>query len=145
MTFLHKTCCLRKSYCLIIKNKGDPMKKKILAMAFALASLALPACAENYTLRPGDQLNIVIVQEQDISSNLQNSKETPYTVRPDGTVSFPLVGQIQASGMTVDQFTRYLRDGLSRYYVEPDVTVNIVQLGGRAGPCVRGSEEARHL
>ena len=28
------------------------MKKKILAMAFALASLALPACAENYTLRP---------------------------------------------------------------------------------------------
>lgn len=39
MTFLHKTCCLRKSYCLIIKNKGDPMKKKILAMAFALASL----------------------------------------------------------------------------------------------------------
>ena len=130
MTFLHKTCCLRKSYCLIIKNKGDPMKKKILAMAFALPSLALPACAENYTLRPGDQLNIVIVQEQDISSNLQNSKETPYTVRPDGTVSFPLVGQIQASGMTVDQFTRYLRDGLSRYYVEPDVTVNIVQLGG---------------
>ena len=94
---------------------------------------------------PGDQLNIVIVQEQDISSNLQNSKETPYTVRPDGTVSFPLVGQIQASGMTVDQFTRYLRDGLSRYYVEPDVTVNIVRTGGRAGPCVRGSEEARHL
>ena len=32
--------------------------------------------------------------------------------------------------MTVDQFTQYLRNGLSRYYVEPDVTVNIVQLGG---------------
>ena len=68
------------------------MKKKILAMAFALASLALPAGAEEYTLRPGDQLNIVVIQEQDISSNLQNSQETPYTVRPDGTVSFPLVG-----------------------------------------------------
>lgn len=106
------------------------MKKKILAMAFALASLALPAGAEEYTLRPGDQLNIVIIQEQDISSNLQNSQETPYTVRPDGTVSFPLVGEINASGMTVDQFTRYLRNGLSRYYVEPDVTVNIVKLGG---------------
>lgn len=106
------------------------MKQKILAMAFALASLTLPAAAQEYTLRPGDQLNIVVVQEQEISSNLQNSKETPYTVRPDGTVSFPLVGEIQASGMTVDQFTQYLRNGLSRYYVEPDVTVNIVQLGG---------------
>ena len=91
MTFLHKTCCLRKSYCLIIKDKGDPMKKKSWP-CFCLASLALPACAENYTLRPGDQLNIVIVQEQDISSNLQNSKETPYTVRPDARI-IPPVGR----------------------------------------------------
>ncbi len=131
MIFLYKYCYLQKYFS--VRNQrlqGGSMKKKILAMAFALASLALPAGAEEYTLRPGDQLNIVVVQEQDISSNLQNSQETPYTVRPDGTVSFPLVGEINASGMTVDQFTRYLRNGLSRYYVEPDVTVNIVKLGG---------------
>lgn len=106
------------------------MRKHILAMALCLASFALPAAAAPYTLRPGDELNIVVTQDQEISSDLQNAQNTPYQVRPDGTVSFPLVGIIDANGMTVDQFTDYLRECLSQYYVQPDVTVNIVKLGG---------------
>lgn len=108
------------------------MKKTLLVMAAALGlagGLALPAQAEDYTLRSGDQLSIIVAQDETISTS-PTANFTPYVVRPDGKVAIPYVGEIYASGMTVDQFTRYLRDGLSRYYVEPDVTVNIVQLGG---------------
>ena len=88
------------------------------------------AFAADYTLRAGDQLSIMITQEQDISTTTQNSNYTPYQIRPDGKVSVPLVGEIEAQGMTVSQFTDTLRQGLSRYIVQPDVAVNIVKLGG---------------
>jgi hypothetical protein len=86
--------------------------------------------AKDYLLRAGDQLNIVVTQQQDLGNSSAN--QTPFTVRPDGNVSFPLVGEIHAEGMTVSEFTNVLTYGLSRYIVDPDVAVNITKLGARA-------------
>lgn len=83
--------------------------------------------AKDYALRPGDQLNIVVTQQQDLGNSSAN--QVPFVVRPDGNVSFPLVGEIHAEGMTVSEFTAAIRDRLARYIVEPDVAVNITQLG----------------
>jgi polysaccharide biosynthesis/export protein len=83
--------------------------------------------AKDYLLRAGDQLNIVVTQQQDLGNSSAN--QTPFTVRPDGNVSFPLVGEIHAEGMTVSEFTNVLTYGLSRYIVDPDVAVNITKLG----------------
>lgn len=82
---------------------------------------------KDYLLRAGDQLNIVVTQQQDLGNSSAN--QTPFTVRPDGNVSFPLVGEIHAEGMTVSEFTNVLTYGLSRYIVDPDVAVNITKLG----------------
>lgn len=106
------------------------MKRQLLALSAALALMTGTAMAADYTMRPGDQLSIVVTQQQDISTSTANSTTTPYMVRPDGKVSFPLVGEINATGMTVSQFTDTLRSGLSRYIINPDVSVNIVKLGG---------------
>ncbi len=104
------------------------MKKKIISLALALTAMTSLASAADYTLRPGDQLNIVVTQDTDIStSNTQTGNK--YLVRPDGKVSFPLVGEIDANGMTISEFTATLEKGLSRYYVHPDVAVNIEKLG----------------
>lgn len=105
------------------------MKKKIISLALAFTAMTALAGASDYTLRPGDQLNIIVTQDTDISSSTQNASNSPYLVRPDGKVSFPLVGEIDANGMTVSEFTNTLEKGLSRYYVHPDVAVNIVKLG----------------
>lgn len=83
--------------------------------------------AKDYLLRAGDQLNIVVTQQQDLGNSSAN--QTPFTVRPDGNVSFPLVGEIHAEGMTVSEFTNALTNGLARYIVDPDVAVNITKLG----------------
>ena len=47
----------------------------------------------NYTVKPGDLLSISVWKEPDLQ------KET--LVRPDGSFSFPLVGEVDAKGKTV--------------------------------------------
>ena len=106
------------------------MKYKILSSLAVLTALAYAAMATDYTLRPGDQLSIVVAQQEDMSTSVANSSVTPYQVRPDGKVSVPLVGEVAADGMTVGQFTDTLRQGLAKYIIDPDVTVNIIKLGG---------------
>ncbi len=103
------------------------LKKSILALAAVTALWTGTACAEEYYMRPGDELNIVVTQQQDLGNSSTN--QSPFVVRPDGNVSFPLVGEIHAEGMTVSQFTNVLQQGLSRYIVNPDVSVNISKLG----------------
>lgn len=103
------------------------LKKSILALAAVTALWTGTACAEEYYMRPGDELNIVVTQQQDLGNSSTN--QSPFVVRPDGNVSFPLVGEIHAEGMTVSQFTDVQQQGLARYIVDPDVSVNISKLG----------------
>lgn len=103
------------------------LKRSILALAAVTALWTGTACAEEYYMRPGDELNIVVTQQQDLGNSSTN--QSPFVVRPDGNVSFPLVGEIHAEGMTVSQFTDVLQQGLSHYIVDPDVSVNISKLG----------------
>ena len=106
------------------------MKKKLAAMVMGLALTTSGAMASEYTMRSGDQLSIVVTQEPSISTSVNASGTmTPYLVRPDGRVSIPLAGEINANGMTVAQFTEELRTRLSKYIVDPDVAVNVVKLG----------------
>ena len=103
------------------------LKKSILALVAVTALWTGTACAEEYYMRPGDELNIVVTRQQDLGNSSTN--QSPFVVRPDGNVSFPLVGEIHAEGMTVSQFTDVLQQGLARYIVDPDVSVNISKLG----------------
>ena len=103
------------------------MKKQLLLMIAALSLMTSAASAQEYIMRPGDELNIVVVQETDTGTD--NAVQTPYVVRPDGKVSFPMAGEINTTGMTVSEFTDVLRNRLSQYIVHPDVSVNIAKLG----------------
>lgn len=67
------------------------MKKTILTLILALSlqGLAAASAADNdYIMCPGDQLQVVVYGHEDLSSP-PNSNTTPYTVRPDGKVTFP--------------------------------------------------------
>ena len=68
---------------------------------------------KEYRLRQGDELNIQVVQQEELGT--RNGNDIVYTVRPDGYVSFPMVGAVKADGLTVDEFTAELQQGLSRY------------------------------
>jgi polysaccharide export outer membrane protein len=78
----------------------------------------LPVPADKYVIGNEDVLNVSVWKEPDISRIVP--------VRPDGKITLPLVGEIQASGITPLQLQYNITDGLRAYVSNPDVTV-IVQ------------------
>ena len=105
------------------------MKKFLLAAVLGLAlTFCGAAAAEEYIMTPGDQLQIYVLGHPDISSTRANS-DSSYTVRPDGKLNFPLVGEIDVNGLTVFEFTNLLTKELSEYIINPKITVNVAKLG----------------
>ncbi len=105
------------------------MKKLVLAAVLGLAlTFCGVAAAEEYIMTPGDQLQIYVYGHPEISSTRANS-DSSYTVRPDGKLNFPLVGEIDINGLTVFEFTQILTKELSEYIINPKITVNVAKLG----------------
>ena len=105
------------------------MKKYLLAAVLGLAlTFCGAAAAEEYIMTPGDQLQIYVLGHPDISSTRANN-DSAYTVRPDGKMNFPLVGEIDVNGLTVYEFTQLLTKELSEYIINPKITVNVAKLG----------------
>lgn len=105
------------------------MKKFLLAAVLGLAlTFCGAAAAEEYIMTPGDQLQIYVLGHPDLSSTRANS-DSAYTVRPDGKLNFPLVGEVDTNGLTVYEFTNLLTKELSEYIINPQITVNVAKLG----------------
>jgi polysaccharide biosynthesis/export protein len=81
-----------------------------------------PGVGSDYQVQPGDQLQVTVWKEQDLS--------TEVLVRPDGAFSYPLVGDLTATGKTVDQLRVEITDRLKRYIPNPVVTVATKTIGG---------------
>jgi polysaccharide export outer membrane protein len=76
----------------------------------------------DYQLQPGDTVTISVWKEKDL--------ETEALVRPDGGLSFPLVGDVQAEGYTLRQVRDTIAERLKPYIPDPVVTVAIKEIGG---------------
>lgn len=70
-----------------------------------------------YRLGPGDQLRITVFNEADLTGN--------YVVGSQGSISYPLVGEVHAAGLTIAEFTNGLRDALQQYIRQPNVSVEV--------------------
>jgi polysaccharide export outer membrane protein len=86
------------------------------------ATLAATPPADVYLIEPGDVLEISVWREEDLTK--------PVIVRPDGGLSFPLVGNVKASGRTVEQLQTEVAEKLKKYIPDPAVTVAVQQLSG---------------
>ena len=49
----------------------------------------------------------------------------PASVRPDGKITMPLIGDVQAGGLTPAQLTKEIADKLGTYINRPDVNVMV--------------------
>ncbi|MEM7252618.1 MAG: polysaccharide biosynthesis/export family protein [Pseudomonadota bacterium] len=95
-----------------------------LTLASALSGFSASVAADEYRLQPGDSIAVTVWKEEDLSREV--------LVRPDGGISFPLAGDIQAAGMTVTELTSAISGEISEYIPEPVVTVSVQQaLGNR--------------
>jgi polysaccharide biosynthesis/export protein len=102
----------------------------------ALSSVLIPGCASHgslpvlevgrnnvgvdrvYRLEAGDKLSIKVFGETELSGK--------YEVAANGNVPFPLIGNVEARGLTLDQFRRRLAAQLANGYLKrPRITIDI--------------------
>ncbi len=76
-----------------------------------------------YIIGEDDGLHITVWQNPDL--------EQEAVVRPDGKISFPLIGDLQASGLTITQLDDVLTKNLAEYIKNPEVSVSVKRLGGK--------------
>lgn len=106
------------------------MKKSLVVLALALAlGTGSAAQAQDYVMCPGDVLQVVVYGHEDLSTLAGNTQNSPYVVRPDGKVSFPLIGDVDVTGKTVTQFREELVSRFGYYLLKPQISVNVVKLG----------------
>lgn len=114
------------------------MQIKYGLAAVAVSAFLLVACAgarippapkaadaqtvKDYLIGPGDQLNIVVWRNPEVSQSVP--------VRPDGKITTPLVEDMPAIGKTATQLARDLEKALKKYIQEPVVTVVVTSFVG---------------
>jgi polysaccharide export outer membrane protein len=88
----------------------------------------------NYIVGPGDNLNIIVWRNPDLSLSVP--------VRPDGKVSTPLVDELVAQGKTSVQIARDVEQAISKFVRDPIVTVIVTGFVGPYSEQIRVVGEA---
>ena len=80
--------------------------------------------ASTYRINAGDELEIYVWGEERLQRKVK--------VLPDGTMAFPLVGQIKVQGLLPSEMETLITNGLSAQYVGavPQVTVSVLVPSG---------------
>ncbi|MBC2606263.1 polysaccharide biosynthesis/export family protein [Pelagicoccus albus] len=102
--------------------------KTIATLAFAVACIAPLKGREdtkaNYQLSPGDTLQMSILQEPDMKTEVR--------VSIDGTIQLPLVGEVQVAGKSLPELRKELYTAYdSKYLVRPQIALNIKEYAQR--------------
>lgn len=79
---------------------------------------------ENYIIGPEDVLEITVWRNVDLSKVV--------TVRPDGKVSLPLIGDVEAVGRSAGQLAELIAARLKEYKENPQVSIVVQQVNSYA-------------
>ena len=85
----------------------------------ALDEAAKPVSKE-FLLGPEDVLEVTVWRNQDLSRTV--------VVRPDGKISLPLIGDVQASGLSAAQVAAKIAARLTEFKENPNVSVSIKEV-----------------
>lgn len=84
------------------------------------APAAKPPADSNYVLGPGDQIEVSVYGEADLSRTA--------IIKPDGTIALALVNEVKAAGKTTGQLEAELTKMYSKYLKAPAVSVVVREL-----------------
>jgi len=103
----------------------------VVAMAAEPAAEQTPAATEKaqsaaaepgYQVGPEDVLAISVWKEDSLKQEV--------LVRPDGGLSFPLIGEVQAAGKTAGQLQQEITERLNKFIPDPVVSVSVLKVVG---------------
>ena len=79
--------------------------------------------AQDYLIGPEDVIEVAVWKEPDVSRVV--------LVRPDGKISLPLIGDVQAEGIIPHALAENLRKAFAAYIQTPNVSVIVQQINSR--------------
>lgn len=91
-------------------------------LAFAQDATEAAYLGDEYRIGPEDVLAISVWKEPDLQREV--------LVRPDGGISFPLAGDIQAAGRSARELEAVISQRIRQYIPEAVVTVSVAQVAG---------------
>ncbi len=106
------------------------LMRAVFAVVFVLPLMAVAALAQDYKLRPGDVVQIEVLEDGNLNRQA--------IVLPDGQISLPLAGSVQASGKTLAQVQSDIATRLAQSFAaQPTVFVTLNALGERTAAAPR--------
>ena len=75
----------------------------------------------SYTLGPDDQITIHSLEVEELS-------EKSFRIGATGVISLPMVGRVQAAGLTVEQLEAELAKQLKPYFKEPSLSISVAEM-----------------
>jgi len=78
-----------------------------------------------YQLSPGDALEVTVWKEEGL-------QQLQILIAPDGTIVFPLIGTVAASGKTISELKDNLTARLADYISDPSVSVKLLNNQGNS-------------
>jgi polysaccharide export outer membrane protein len=79
-----------------------------------------PVDPKTYKVGVGDVLTIRVWREAELSGNV--------VVRPDGRITLPLAGEIEAAGLTPELLGQRIAEALSKFLTKPEVIVSVASV-----------------
>lgn len=87
---------------------------------------------KDYRIEKDDVLEISVWQAEELKRSV--------VVRPDGKISFPLIGDVEAEGKSVEDVRRVIKEKISKYVRNPQVSVIIKEFGGKRATVLKETE-----
>jgi polysaccharide export outer membrane protein len=88
-----------------------------------MATADVVAPANDYLVGPGDNINIIVWRNPEVSMSVP--------VRPDGKITTPLVEDLPAAGKTSTDLARDIEKALAKFIQQPVVTVVVTGFVGQ--------------
>ena len=118
---------------MVIARRGNRMRASLSWILVATVVFGVVGCAEkrrNYEvdltapseffLGPEDVLKVTVWKSPDLSGEV--------TIRPDGTITMPLIGDVPAAGLAANVLAKRIGDRLTEYVSSPIVTVQVKEV-----------------
>lgn len=87
-----------------------------ICLLFTLANTAT-ATDNEFTIQSGDILQITVWKEEGLDREI--------LILPDGTLTFPLIGQVSAEGLTIKSLKTIIKTKIDKYIPDAAVTVMV--------------------
>jgi polysaccharide export outer membrane protein len=106
------------AFSLVVICGCTPAVSPLTEAQVAAAAVATPD-QDKYLLGPEDAIEISVWKEPDLTKQL--------VVRPDGKITYPLIGEVQAAGRTVKELKEDILKRLEKFVTDAQVTVILVK------------------